>query len=172
MPVSAASVGRLVVVSRQAGASNQLRVFASRIENYLVQSAGGRTQIRAAIARAESCTSSAGEAAVQVASVADNRQSLLDQLGNLATPTSQAGQIASLLQSALAHSIEADRHYVDWLNYVDGLGLGSCSLPANDDYTLAQQQDAAATAAKSAFVRAFNPVARRFNLRTWSATEI
>jgi hypothetical protein len=103
--------------------------------------------------------------------VAENRQSVLDQLGNLRTPNAEAARVVSLLQQAMIHSIEADRHYRDWLITVRPRP-GSCSLPENSDFELARQEDGRATAAKGAFVSAFNPLARRFRLRTWSEAEI
>ena len=53
------------------------------------------------------------EAAQRIGSVADNRESILVQLGSLGTPTSDADRVVTLLQKALQQSIEADRHYRD-----------------------------------------------------------
>ena len=102
--------------------------------------------------------------------MADNRQSILDQLDNLPAPTQQASHVITLLQRALQQSIEVDRHYRDGF-FTVGPTTG-CPLPSNPDFTLARTSDARATAAKERFVTAFNSLARRFHRRTWSAGEI
>ncbi len=48
----------------------------------------------------------------------------------------------------------------------------TCPLPPNPNFTLARKSDALATAAKQRLVAAFNPLAKRFHRRTWSANEI
>jgi hypothetical protein len=106
---------------------------------------------------------------VQVAGVTANRQSILGRLGTLTAPTAQAAQIASLLKRALAHSVAADRHYEGWLHSLQT--QAACSTRQNADFTAAQREDRQATAAKRSFVAAFNPLARRLGLRTWSADE-
>ncbi len=167
MPISQADGSRLVSIAQRLAASNDdLRLFVDRVEALLVQSESGRTEIKQALADAFACRISAAEAGDRVMSVADNRQSLLDQLGGLTPPA--AGQRASvLLQQALAHSIEADRHYRDWLS-----SAGGCSFAQTSNLTAAQREDALASAAKRRFVAAFNPLARKFQRRAWSDTEI
>jgi serine/threonine-protein kinase len=143
-----------------------LRTFVDRIENILEQSANGRREIGSALASGFSCSISPREAGRRIASVADNRQSILIQIGTLATPTEQADEIVTRLQSALQQSIEADRHYRDGFFAVPA---GSrCPLPGNTGFVLAATSDALATAAKRRFVHAFNPLASRFERKTWS----
>jgi serine/threonine protein kinase len=148
----------------------RLRTFVDRIENVLEQSTSGRDEITAALDGAFHCSQSARSAAQQIASVADNRQSVLLQLGTLQTPSEEADRVVTLLQGALQHSIEADRHYRDGL--VATAPNAACPLPPNRDFTLAARSNAQATAAKRRFVAAFNPLADRFGRRTWSAAEI
>ena len=157
MPVGRASAHRLEVLAAQPRTPTELRTFISVIEDYLRQSASGRTELAGALAEAANCSASPAEAADRVASVVGNRQSILNQLGNLRAPTGEAARVALLLQTALSHSIEADRYYRDWLNYVAGLQLGSCSLPRNQDFASAQREDRRSSAAKQEFVAAFNP---------------
>jgi predicted Ser/Thr protein kinase len=151
-------------------ADPRLRTFVDRIENVLGQSTGGRDEITAALDAAFDCSLAPRAAGQQIASVADNRQSVLLQLGTLQTPNEQADEVVTLLQGALQHSIEADRHYRDGL-----FAIGTktrCPLPQTQDFRLAARSNAEATAAKERFVAAFNPLARRFSRRTWSADEI
>jgi Protein kinase domain len=147
------------------GQDAKLRTFVDRIENVLEQSAGGREQISAALDAAFDCSMAPRAAGRQIASVADNRQSILLQLGTFQTPTEQADEVVTLLQGALQHSIEADRHYRDGLFAV----APTCPLPRNASFRLAATSNAEATTAKKRFVRAFNPLADQFGRRTWSA---
>ena len=117
-----------------AGAA-KLRTFVDRIENVLEQSAGGRQEIAAALPAGLNCSISAREAGQRIASVADNRQSILDQLGNLQAPTPQADDVVTLLQRALQQSIEVDRHYRDgFFTVAPNTG---CPLPSNPNFVLA-----------------------------------
>jgi predicted Ser/Thr protein kinase len=173
--VAALAIGTVAVVlaTRGSGGGNgaeevALRTFVGRIENVLEQSANGRREIGAALASGFSCSIFPRDAGRRIASVADNRQSILIQIGTLATPTEQADEIVTRLQRALQQSIEADRHYRDGFFAVPA---GSrCPLPGNTGFVLAARSDALATAAKTRFVRAFNPLAREFGRKAWSAS--
>jgi predicted Ser/Thr protein kinase len=162
-----------VVVTRDSGGGSgsdvqtaEIRAFLDRMENVLDQSAAGRREIRDALSAARDCSIRPSEAARRIASVADNRQSILEQLGALPTPTPETATLVTLLQRALQESIEADRHYRDGF-----LALGNaatCPLPGNRDFDLAAQVDRQATAAKARFAKAFNGLARRDGKPTWS----
>lgn len=156
--------------STGAPAAAELRTFVDRIENVLKQSAAGRRELGAALTAGFDCSISAREAGRRIARVVDKRQSILNQLGNLQTPTQQAVDVVTLLQRALQQSIEADRHYRDGFFAV--APSTSCPLPPNRNFELARKSDARATAAKERFVAAFDPLAKRFHRRTWSASEI
>ena len=141
--------------------------FVDRIENVLEQSAAGRREIRAALNAGFNCSISPDEAARRVSSVADNRQSILEQLGSLQTPTQETGDIVTVLQRALQQSIEADRHYRDgFLEIQAGV---RCPLPTNRSFDLAASSDRLATVAKKRFVAAFDSLAREQGRPTWSA---
>jgi predicted Ser/Thr protein kinase len=147
-------------------AAAKLRTFVDRIENVLVQAAAGRREVRTALTGGLNCSISPSEAAVRIASVADNRQSILGQLGSLPTPTQRSDTVVTLLQQALQDSIEADRHYRDGFALVPP---GTrCPLPSNPGFALAAQSNSQATAAKQRFVAAFDPLARRFGRREWA----
>jgi hypothetical protein len=151
-------------------AAAKLRTFVDRIENVLEQSAAGRRELGAAITAGFNCSISPRAAGQRIARVVDSRQSILGQLGSLQTPTQQADDVVTLLQRALQHSIEADRHYRDGFFAI--ATSTTCPLPPNPNFTLARKSDALATATKQRLVAAFNPLAKRFHRRTWSASEI
>jgi predicted Ser/Thr protein kinase len=145
-----------------------LRTFVDRIENVLRQSADGRHEIAAALESGFKCSIPPGETGQRIASVADNRQSILTQIGTLAAPTDEAADIVTLLQRSLQESIEADRHYRDGFFALPA--HARCPLPRNAAFGLAGESDARATRAKTQFVASFNPLAERFGRPTWSAS--
>lgn len=144
------------------------RTFVDRVENVLQQAASGRQEIRVALTAGLNCSISPHEAGQRIASVADNRQSILGQLGNFQTPTQQAADAVTFLQQALQQSIEADRHYRDGFFSIAQANVG-CPVPPTASFRLAAQSNTRATSAKKRFVSIFNPLAGRFNRRTWSA---
>jgi DNA-binding winged helix-turn-helix (wHTH) protein len=144
------------------------RTFVDRVENVLQQAESGRQEIRVALTAGLNCSISPHEAGQRIASVADNRQSILGQLGNLQTPTQQADDAVTFLQQALQQSIEADRHYRDGF-FTTAQANAGCPVPPNASFRLAAQSDTRATLAKRHFVSIFNPLAGRFHRRTWSA---
>lgn len=143
--------------------------FVNRIENLLEQAAGGRAEIGAALRAGLSCRISPDEAARRLSSVADNRQSILEQLGTLQAPTPDADRAITFLQRALQQSIEADRHYRDGFLAIQA--GARCPLPSNAGFALATRSDRRATEAKKAFVAHFNPLARSVGARDWAITE-
>jgi DNA-binding winged helix-turn-helix (wHTH) protein len=145
------------------------RTFVDRVENVLQQAESGRQEIRVALTAGLNCSISPHEAGQRIASVADNRQSILGQLGNFQTPTQQAADAVTFLQQALQQSIEADRHYRDGFFSIAQANVG-CPVPPNASFKLAAQSNTRATSAKKRFVSIFNPLAGRFNRRTWSAS--
>jgi serine/threonine-protein kinase len=167
--VAAALAAVLATRSSHGGAgSAKLRTFVERVENVLEQSASGRQEISSALTAGLNCSISPGDAAQRIASVADNRESILVQLGNFATPNADADRVVTLLQRALQLSIEADRHYRDGFATVTRT---TCPLQRNADFTLAARADAQATKAKQRFAVAFDPLASRYGLRTWTARD-
>ena len=174
--LAVALAGVAVALTRESGGGPPTEVsttdvavgtFVDRIENVLEQSAAGRREIRAALNAGFSCSIPPDEAARRISSVADNRQSILEQLGSLQTPTPETGKIGTLLQRALQQSIEADRHYRDGFLEVQ---VGThCPLPSNPSFDVAATSDKLATVAKRRFVRAFDSLARVHGRPTWSA---
>jgi serine/threonine protein kinase len=174
--VAAAGIAAAVVFGtggggHGSGRSAAMRTFAMQVGNLLETSANGRGEIAAALARATSCAITPAAAVASLASVAENRQGLLQQVLSLNPPNPEAQRIDLLFQDALEHSRESNRHYRAWL----GGGTetdGSCTYPRDGDYAAARREDGLATKAKRRFLTEYNPVARTFGLRTWRETEI
>jgi DNA-binding winged helix-turn-helix (wHTH) protein len=146
-----------------------LRTFVDRVENVLVQAQSGRREITAALTAGLNCSITPHEAGQRIASVADNRQSILGQLGNFATPTQPAADAVTFLQRALQQSIEADRHYRD--AFFEDAQSAKCPPRQNASFRLAAASNARATAAKRQFVSTFDPLAARFGRRTWTPAD-
>lgn len=166
----AVAAGILATRGSNSGGAGQAeqRTFVDRIENVLEQSADGRREIASALRAGFDCSISHRVAGQRIASVADNRQSVLAQLGTLRAPTEESDHAITLLQRALQRSIEADRHYRDGFFALSA--DAQCPLPHNVGFSLAAASDTEATRAKTQFVAAFNPLAKQFDRRTWSAS--
>jgi DNA-binding SARP family transcriptional activator len=161
-----------VVLTRGGGSSAsgdaELRTFVAKLENFLVQSRDGRRQVGTTVKAAAACRLTPHAAAVQLDRVQRNRQSLLEQIAALSVPArEEALRSSDLLQRAARESIAADWHYRDWL-----LGRSRCG-PADNSPELraATAASARATRVKRAFVGVFDPLARRFGQRIWTAEE-
>ena len=163
------STGAAAPSNTGGSAAAKLQTLVDRIENVLGQSAAGRRELATALTAGFNCSISPSAAGQRIASVADSRQRILDQLGSLQAPTQQADEAVRLLRLALQRSIEADRHYRD--GFLSLVTTG-CPLPTNPSFELAKKSDVLASAAKQRFVAAFDPLAIRFHRRTWSANEI
>ena len=143
--------------------------FVNRIENVLQQSANGRAEIAAALQAGLDCEIPPHEAARRIDSVADNRQSILQQLSSYSAPSAHTDKLVTTLQSALQHSIEADRHYRD--GFLGFPPTANCPLPASADFDQALVSDRQATSAKKLFVAGFDPLADDVDKRSWRADE-
>jgi DNA-binding SARP family transcriptional activator len=146
----------------------ELRAFVFKVENFLVQSHEGRRAVSAVVDAAFSCKLAPRDAVGRLDRVEVNRQRLLQQVAALSVPNSdQALRASDLLQKAGDASIAADEHYRDSL-----LGRTRCGPPESSRaLRAARLADAKATRAKEAFLEVFDPLARRFDQRVWTAGE-
>jgi DNA-binding SARP family transcriptional activator len=166
-----AAVASVLALSGRGSSGNndaELRSFVGKVENFLVQSREGRREVSAAVSGAFDCTLTPRTAAVRLDRVQRNRQSLLQQVAALSVPNSDTALRASdLLQKAAQASIAADWHYRDWL-----LGRSRCGPPdRSPDLRAARAADVKATRAKQAFLAVFDPLARHYGQRVWTAGE-
>jgi DNA-binding SARP family transcriptional activator len=168
--VAGAVVAAVVLAGGGSSGSDdaELRTFVTKVENFLVQSQADRRQVAATVAAAFDCKLDPQAAAVRLDRVQRGRQSLLDQIAALSVPDREEALRASdLLQKAAHASITADWHYRDWL-----LGRKRCGPPDDSpDLRAAAAASAKATRTKRAFLTVFDPLARRFGQRVWTAGE-
>ena len=166
----AAAVTAAVVLSGGSAKSSDraLRAFTTKLENFLVQSREGRREISSAIARVTHCKSSLRAAVIQLDTVQQNRQSLLQQIAALSVPDAEeAHRSADRLQQAIQASIGADAKYREWLAVRRRCGASQPS----PELRAAHAADLHATTAKRRFLVVFNPLARRLGQEVWSAAE-
>jgi DNA-binding SARP family transcriptional activator len=144
----------------------QLRSFVFTVENFLDQSHEARVEVTRVLRGAFDCSLSPQVAAAQLDGVQESRQSLLEQLAALHVPDGDAPlRAADLLQKAGHASLAADWSYRDWLRTRSKCVRGSKPPPA------APRADARATALKTRFLAAFDPLARQFGKRIWQPDE-
>jgi serine/threonine protein kinase len=164
--VTALLAGGAAVWATRDSDTTDLASFVDRIENLLAQSATGRQEISTALVAGLNCRISNADAARQIASATENRQSILQQLGSLSAPTPATDRMVTMLQQGLQHSIEADRHYRAAFRATE-----TCPVPKDATWDQAKDFDRRATDAKARFVLTFDPLARRLHRRAWSAAE-
>ena len=102
-----------------------------------------------------------------VGKVVDDARCLLQQVAALSVPDrAPAVEVSRRVQRAIQAAMAADLRYREWLEAL----RGGCTPPtAARRLRATGQGDAQATAAKKAFLRIFNPLARRYGQRSWSA---
>ena len=169
----AAIIAALVVTSggsskNSASGSGDLRSFVDKLENFLGQSRDGRQTVADAVRGAFNCTLTPQAAFARLDRVQRNRQSLLQQAAALSVPNTQEALLASdLFQKSVHASFAADGHYSDWL-----ANRKRCGPPdKSPELRAARAADVTATKMKRQFVSAFDPLARRFHQRVWTARD-
>ncbi len=135
---------------------------AAALSSLLDHSGTSRQSVINAVNNASGCTSLAG-AASDLSRAADSRNALLAELDTLefdALP--EAAPALEHLRTAWRESASADAHYAAWAQAQadSGCGAGQPSKDAGD------AASGRATAAKQAFVQAWNDIATRFGLPT------
>jgi hypothetical protein len=164
----------------QASRQAAIRTFLVKIENLLSQSASGRSQLATALSQTEDhCAISPDDAAQQFHEVANNRQSVLDQLSALTVPQSGAARnLLNTFQDALRHSIAADNAFASWMTYLYSyyyeypIGCPG-EVPTDSNYDRAVSESSYASAAKARLASQVNRLARPYGLRAnWTSSEI
>jgi hypothetical protein len=171
-------------------ANGDLRGIALRLDVLLERSARARADVVEVISVVgPECGMEPGEASTRLFGVEESRQEILSQLSSLqVTGDEEADRLIALLLAAVQDSQHADQHYLNWVNAEYGRYYYENSVwdettqtstvncpgepPKTQDWDEAVAASVDATAAKQAFLAAYNPVAERYDLRAWSASEI
>jgi hypothetical protein len=138
------------------------------IDTLLNESAAGRAALAVALADINACIISANTLE-NIHTAIDSRSSLINRLDGTAVNNLPDGAgLKADLREALVASYDAD---VAYLNWVQAAG-GGCPSTGHSTFTPVNLANSRATAAKAAFVAAWNPVARQYGLPSRTAGEI
>jgi hypothetical protein len=149
------------------------RVAAERMQALLEQSSNSRGQVAAAVQGAAACSLDPRQASATFGAAAQARQSVLTSAAALdVTGLAEGPQLKGLLQQALQHSVEADADFRAWADELASRGCNPSGATQSGSFVAANAASGRATAAKTAFVGAWNPVAARYGLRQWAAGDI
>jgi serine/threonine protein kinase len=149
-----------------------VRTFVSKIEKILTQSAAARHDIGNVLSHGFKCEIPLDLAHERMSKVVDARRNVLDRVSRVAGGPAEAEKIRTLLENAINDSIEADILYQNGFRDATGCTPPENAPPQSEYFTGAARADARATTSKTDFVKEFNPLARRFGFKTWSAPEI
>jgi hypothetical protein len=156
-----------------AAAATPLEKFVVGLDGLLRVSARDRAQIKRAIVGVErNCRVAPDQAATDVSAVTASRRSVLKKARALDPPNAASRRVVDLFERSLTLSLSANAGYSKWLGDLQR-SPGGCENPtANANYRSAQAINARTQTAKRNFVNAYNPLARRFDRRTWTSLQI
>src|SRR5262249_51697695 len=142
------------------------RTVAVQIEDILRDSAATRSSVAAILSAGFACKAGTGVTANRLQSVVVTRQQTADRVARLITRSPANAKTLRLLARAVNDSIVADASYRAGFRYAK-----SCP-PTSEYFKTAARADHRASQAKASFGAAFNPLAMRFGLETWTASAI
>ncbi|MCU1448798.1 MAG: hypothetical protein JWP02_968 [Acidimicrobiales bacterium] len=149
------------------------RAAAERMSALLEQSNSSRGQVAAAVQGAAACSLDPRQASATFGAAATARQSVLTSAAAVdVTGLPEGPQLKGLLEQALQPSVEADQDFQTWAQQLTASGCTPGRTTQNSEFAAANDASGRATAGKTAFVGAWNPVAARYGLRQWAAGDI
>lgn len=143
------------------------KAFAARLEPLLVRSAADRARISRAVTGVAACSLAPGPAAAAIGQTIQGRRNVLRRVRRVPQSSAQMRRARLLLEQSLARSAAAGRDYSLWIASFDG----GCPQRAGPEYARALATNRSAQSAKTAFARAYNPIARGVGARTWKSTQ-
>ena len=143
------------------------RSFVSGLQPLLVRSSRDRVRISRAVTGVAACSIAPGPAAQQVGQTIAGRRAVLRQVRRVRPPNARIRSVRRLLEQSLSLSAAAGRDYSLWIASFNG----ACPVRAGPEYAKAIATNRRAQAAKTAFSRAYNPIARSVGARTWQSTQ-
>lgn len=144
---------------------------ATKLAALLSQSVSDRSEIKNASQDVSSCGPNLSQDAQIFDNAANSRQSLLSQLMDLPGRSTLPSAMLSDLSQAWTASEVADQDLAGWAQ--DEVSNGCTQNDTSDsNYQAATQPDNEATAAKTAFVGLWNPLADRYGLPTYQWNQL
>jgi hypothetical protein len=171
VPITAAAPD-VPVTSAPTTIPNTLRPSLVEMETLLNDSGTGRRSLNdAVLGPFTACDLSGASAAAQMSGVISNRQRILDQASRLAqNADATVSNLGTLLRQAIQYSLDSNHEYQSWMSENPGT---VCPRTGTASRTRGDASSSRATAAKEAFVSAYNPVAASNGLKSnWTAQDI
>jgi hypothetical protein len=154
-----------------ATAADAGRAEALAIAALVAKSGSARKQVIDAVNGVSNCSVDPLDGENAMTAAADTRQQVLDGISGVPGGLPEAGAVLAPLQEAMRQSIDANRAFGAWMGFVHVQGCNG-KAPVNNDFADANAASARATAAKKAFVAAWNPIAARYGLSPVTETDL
>ncbi len=146
------------------------RAAAIQLAGLLQQSNGARNLVAMATQIVDACQENPQDGIAQLQTAINERDAVIHNLGAIPLVSLPNGpQMLAALNTGLQASIEADRHYIDWMN--DMLSQGSCPI-RDTAFQAASTASQQATGAKRTFVALWNPIAVKYSLPQYAEKDL
>ena len=143
------------------------KAYVARLQPLLLRSSQDRARISSAVTRVAACTLAPSVAARQIGQTVRGRRAVLTSVRRLPASNARTTKLSALLGRSLSTSAAAGTSYLRWIDSFDG----ACPARSGPNYARALAGNGQAQAAKTAFARAYNPIARSVGARSWSASQ-
>ncbi len=168
---SASTQTTLLRTPPTSSASESLEIYYRQLDAILGQWVGNRGKLSDALNSLGSCTDPTA-AASQIQTIAEARQTELDQVNRLTAPDQGSATAKASLVEALDNSLQSDTSYQQVVSAMTTCEPISPTDP-NPLLVAARRTDQAATDAKIQFVAVYNPAAARYGLRSdWAQADL
>ena len=158
--------GTTPTATASAAASSQRQAAAAQLSGLLPQSGTDRADVIDAVGNVRSCGKNLGNDARVFTTAASNRRALLAKLGSLPGRSALPAGMLTDLSGAWQASAQVDTDLANWASTAAGHGCHKGN-PKDPSPTASYGPDGQATADKQAFARLWNPLAKRYGLRTY-----
>lgn len=144
-----------------ADTEDEMQAYLRRLQELIREARRGREKLRHAVYGFGGGSVSGHDAAAEMEEVIANRESVLNQVRGIAVPDAAAARrCRTTLMAAMQASIDADEHYLAWM---EGHGSSASATP----------HDKAAGRSKARFVRQYNALAAEYGMRSdWEVEDL
>jgi hypothetical protein len=162
----AAAGGTTPTATASAATMSQQRQAAVRLSGLLPQSGTDRADVIDAVENVHSCGKNLGNDARVFTTAAGNRHALVAKLASLSGRSALPAAMLTDLSGAWQASAQVDTDLAQWAATAASHGCHKGN-PKDHSLQASYGPDGQATAGKQAFARLWNPLARRYGLRTY-----
>ena len=162
----AAAGGTTPTATASAATLSQQHQAAVQLSGLLPQSGTDRADVIDAVGNVRSCGKNLGKDARVFTTAAGNRRALLSKLASLSGRSALPAAMLTDLSGAWQASAQVDKDLAQWASTAASRGCHKGN-PKDASLQASYGPDGQATADKQAFARLWNPLARRYGLRTY-----